>query len=352
MSKISQNIHPIQYLMGDPLITEIMVNGYNKIFVEREGFLEPTTACFNNEAQLDTYIDGIIQQSGQSRSHGYYFDGVLPNGYRYNIILPPMNPKGPCITIRKFSDKLFTLRTLVEKKSLSDRAEMFLKALVLAKMNIVISGGTGSGKTTFLQALSGEIPARDRVVSIEDIPELKLHQANWIQLLSVRTGEKQVSTRDCLINSLRMRPDRIIVGECRRDEAFEMLQAMNTGHEGSMTTIHANSPNDCLTRLENLLHMSGFDVTTKVLRRQIADTVNYIIQLKRTIDGRRIVSEVLEITGLEGDIITRSPVFTLDDAGHLSPTGYVPKGLAGFKQNGIVFPSRFFDPQFIPKKSG
>lgn len=338
--------------MGDPLITEIMVNGHNKIFVEREGFIEPTTACFDNEAQLDTYIDGIIQQSGQSREHGFYFDGVLPNGYRYNIILPPMNPKGPCITIRKFSDKLFTLRTLVDKKSLSERAEMFLKAMVLAKMNIVISGGTGSGKTTFLQAMSGEIPARERVVSIEDIAELKLHQANWIQLLSVRTGDKQVSTRDCLINSLRMRPDRIIVGECRRDEAFEMLQAMNTGHEGSMTTIHANSPNDCLTRLENLLHMSGFDVGTRVLRRQIADTVNYVIQLKRTIDGRRIVSEILEITGLEGDIITRAPIFVLDEAGQLSPTGYVPKDIGKFKHSGIVFPSRFFDPKFASKKSG
>ncbi len=352
MSKITQSIHPIQYLMGDPLITEIMVNGHNKIFVEREGFLEPTTACFNNEAQLESYIDSILQQSGQAKGSGYYFDGVLPNGYRFNIILPPMNPKGPCITIRKFSDRMFTLKTLMEKKAISDRAEMFLKAMVVSKMNIIVSGGTGSGKTTFLQALSGEIPVRERVVTIEDIPELKLHQANWIQLLAVRTGNKHVSIRDCLINSLRMRPDRIIVGECRRDEAFEMLQAMNTGHEGSMTTIHANTPTDCLTRMENLLHMSGFDVTTKVLRRQIAETVNFIIQLKRTLDGRRIVSEILEITGLEGDIITRSKVFSLDDNGQLMPTGYVPKDIAGFKENGIVFPSRFFDPQFAPKKIG
>lgn len=351
MSKVSAGIHPIQFLMSDPLITEIMVNGYNKIFVEREGFLEPTTACFTNESQLDSYVDSILQQSGQSRSQGFYFDGVLPNGYRFNIILPPMNPKGPCVTIRKFSDRLFTLRTLVEKKSLTDRAEMFLKAMVIAKMNIVVSGGTGSGKTTFLQALSGEIPARERVVTIEDIPELKLHQANWIQLISVHTGPNPVSIRDCLINSLRMRPDRVIVGECRRDEAFEMLQAMNTGHEGSMTTVHANSPNDCLTRLENLLHMSGFDVSTKILRRQIADTLNFVIQLKRSIDGRRIVSEILEITGLEGEIITRSPVFSLDSSGVLSPTGYVPKDVASFKERGIVFPSRFFDPQFIPKKS-
>lgn len=351
MSKITQSIHPIQYLMADPLITEIMVNGHNKIFVEREGFIEPTTACFNNEAQLESYIDSILTQSGQARTSGYYFDGVLPNGYRYNIILPPMNPKGPCITIRKFSDKMYTLKTLVDKKSLSDRAEMFLKAMILAKMNIVVSGGTGSGKTTFLQALSGEIPARERVVTIEDIPELKLHQANWIQLLAVRTGAKPVSIRDCLINSLRMRPDRIIVGECRRDEAFEMLQAMNTGHEGSMTTVHANTPNDCLTRLENLLHMSGFEVTTKVLRRQIADTLNFVIQLKRTVDGRRIVSEILEITGIEGDIITRSPVFVLDATGQLVPTGYVPKDISQFKQRGITFPSRFFDPQFAPKKS-
>lgn len=350
MSKVSATHHPIQFLMSDPLITEIMVNAHNKIFVEREGFLEPTTACFSNQEQLDSYIDSIISAAGQSRANGYYFDGVLPNGYRYNIILPPMNPRGSCITIRKFSDKLFTLRTLTEKKSISDRAEMFLKAIVLAKLNIVVSGGTGSGKTTFLQALSGEIPARERVVTIEDIPELKLHQSNWIQLISVRTGDKHVSIRDCLINSLRMRPDRVIVGECRRDEAFEMLQAMNTGHEGSMTTVHSNSPVDCLTRLENLLHMSGFEVTTKVVRRQIADTVNFIIQLKRTIDGRRIVSEILEITGLEGDTITRSPVFSLDESGILSPTGYVPKDIGKFKERGIVFPSRFFDPKFAPKK--
>jgi pilus assembly protein CpaF len=350
MSKVSAEFHPIHFLMGDPLITEIMVNAYNKIFVEREGFLEPTTACFNNQEQLDLYIDVVLTQNGQNRKNGYYFDGVMPNGYRFNIILPPMNPKGPCITIRKFSDKLFTLQTLVEKQSISSRAEMFLKAIVHARMNVVVSGGTGSGKTSFLQALSGEIPVRERVVTIEDIPELKLHQANWIQLISVHSEDDPVTIRDCLINSLRMRPDRIIVGECRRDEAFEMLQAMNTGHEGSMTTVHANSPNDCLTRLENLLHMSGFDVSTKVLRRQISDTLHFIIQLKRTGSGKRIVSEILEITGLEGDIITRSSIFALDAKGVLAPTGYVPKETERFKERGITFPSRFFDPLFTGKK--
>lgn len=352
MAKISTTPHPIQFLMSDPLVTEIMINGHNKIFIEREGFIEPTNVCFNDEEQLMSYVENILHLNGQNKDQGYYFDGVLTNGYRFNIILPPMNPKGPCVTIRKFSDKLFTLKTLVDKKSISERAEMFLKALVLSKMNIVVSGGTGSGKTTFLQALSGEIPARERVVTIEDIPELKLHQSNWIQLTSVHSGEKTVSIRDCLINSLRMRPDRVIVGECRRDEAFEMLQAMNTGHDGSMTTIHANSPNDCLVRLENLLHMSGFDVATKVLRRQIADTLHFVIQLKRHPDGRRLVTEILEITGMEGEVITRSSVFSLNSAGVLAPTGYVPKDIALFKQRGINFPSRFFDPDFNPKKVG
>lgn len=346
MSKISATHHPIQYLMSDPLVTEIMVNGYNKIFVEKEGFLEPTTACFTNEEQLDSYIDSILHANGQSRDSGHYFDGVLSSGYRFNIILPPMSPRGPCITIRKFSDSLYTLKTLVEKNTISARAEMFLKALVLGRFNLVVSGGTGSGKTTFLQALSGEIPARERIVTIEDIPELKLHQSNWIQLISVHNGEHPVSIRDCLINSLRMRPDRIIVGECRRDEAFDMLQAMNTGHEGSMTTVHANSPNDCMTRLENLLHMSGFDVSTKVLRRQIADTIDFIIQLKRTPTGKRVVSEILELTGMEADVITRSPVFALDNKGNLVPSGYVPKAIHQFKERGIVFPSRFFDPEY------
>lgn len=340
-------ISPIQHLLDDPFITEVMVNCYDRIFVERDGIVSATSTRFANRQELTHYIESILSYDGHDTSNGrLFFDGMLPIGYRYNIVLAPMNPQGPSLTIRKFSDKKFKLETLVQKQSLTEKSAYFLSLLVRAKSNIIVSGGTGSGKTTFLQALTSEISDEERIVTIEDVPELRLHQQNWVQLLSIRDPKNPVTVRDCLINSLRMRPDRIIVGECRKDEAFDMLQAMNTGHEGSMTSIHANSPLDCLTRMENLLHMVGFDVPLKTIRRQIADTIQYIVQLKRTSGGQRIVSEILEITGMEHDTITRASVFELNKQGYLESTGYVPKQTHALQERGFIFPRDFFSPQF------
>ncbi|MCJ8277952.1 MAG: Flp pilus assembly complex ATPase component TadA, partial [Bdellovibrionales bacterium] len=259
------------------------------------------------------------------------------------IVLPPMNPYGPLLTIRKFSVKMFNLDSLIERESITEHVALFLKKVVRGKMNVVVSGGTGSGKTTFLQALSAEIPDKERIVTVEDVPELRLHQQNWVQLTSVHDPDNNVSIKDCLINSLRMRPDRIIVGECRRDETFEMLQAMNTGHDGSMTTIHANNPVDCLTRMENLLHSSGFDIENKYLRKQIAETIHFIVQLGRTSNGKRVVTEIIELTGTEGDIITRSNIFERNKLFELIPTGIVPKCSKDIeKKANTKFPPGFF----------
>ena len=336
--------------MEDPFITEIMVNSYDQVFVERDGSVALTATRFNSRQEFVDYVKAIVNADGQFQEEKLFYDGMLPNGSRYNIVLAPMNPLGPSLTIRKFSNKKFRLETLVQKQSLTDKAAFFLSLVVRAKSNIIVSGGTGSGKTTFLQALTSEISEDERIVTIEDIPELRLHHKNWVQLLSVRDKGHPVTVRDCLVNSLRMRPDRIIVGECRRDEAFDMLQAMNTGHEGSMTSIHANSSLDCLTRLENLLHMVGFDVPLKTVRRQIADTVDYIVQLKRISGGRRVISEILEITGMEEDVITRAPVFQLSKAGKLESTGYVPKNTQAMEEKGIKLPQDFFNPAYQFKK--
>ena len=335
--------HPLDHLMGDEKITEIMVNRFDQIFIEKNGKIYPSDVHFDNYQQLYNTIEKIVLDDGKSLTDSYYFDGALTGSYRYNIVMPPMNPTSPLLTMRRFSTQKFTLDKLVELKAISEKAKTFLQAVIIARQNIVVSGGTGSGKTTFLQALSGEIPNTERVVTVEDVPELYLHQDNWVQLLSVRTGEMQVSIKDCLVNSLRMRPDRIIVGECRRDETFEMLQAMNTGHDGSMTTVHSNTPSDCLVRLENLLHSSGFDVPLKYLRKQLAETIDFIVQLKRMPDGRRVISEIVEPTGVEGDVITRTTLFNLDGNDVLSPVGLVPKKIKHIEaKNRRKFPANFF----------
>lgn len=348
---MSLKLNPLQHLFDDPFVTEIMINSFDQVFVERDGFVVPTATRFGSRQDFVHYIKGILSYDGHEEDKDrLFFDGMLPSGFRYNIVLPPMNPTGPSLTIRKFSDKKFRLETLVQKQSITEKVAFFLSVVVRAKSNIIVSGGTGSGKTTFLQVLSSEISEDERIVTIEDVPELRLHHKNWIQLLSVRDKNNPVSVRDCLINSLRMRPDRIIVGECRRDEAFDMLQAMNTGHEGSMTSVHANSPLDCLTRMENLLHMVGFDVPIRTVRRQIADTIQYIVQLKRTSGGQRIVSEILEITGMEHETITRAPVFQLNKRGVLESAGYVPKQAQALQERGLAFPKDFFNPNFNFKK--
>lgn len=335
---------PLQALLNDSTITEIMVNAPDAVFVEHRGLLVETSQRFIDERALWDLIFAILHCEGKDQSQGLAFDGILPNGSRYNITLPPMSAKYPSLTIRKFQSQRMSLSDLVANKSLSDKAAYFLSQAVKAKMNILVSGGTGSGKTSFLQALAFEIGADERVVTIEDVGELKMPQKNWVQLLSVKNGVHPVSAHDCLVNSLRMRPDRIIVGECRKDETFEMLQAMNTGHEGSMTTLHANSPSECLTRLESLLHMSKFEMPLKALRQQIASAVHFVVQVKRLSNGQRIVSEIMEISGMEGEVITRAPVFSLDTKQELVPAGYVPRHGKTMQARGATFPEGFFDP--------
>ena len=335
---------PLQALLTDSTITEIMVNSPDSIFVEHRGLLVETGQRFIDERALWDLVFAILHYEGKDQTQGLAFDGILPNGSRYNITLPPMSAKYPSLTIRKFQDKRMNLNDLVANKSLSDKAAYFLSQAVKAKMNIVVSGGTGSGKTSFLQALAFDIGSEERVVTIEDVSELKMSQKNWVQLLSVKGSSHSVTARDCLVNSLRMRPDRIIVGECRKDETFEMLQAMNTGHEGSMTTVHANSPSECLTRLENLLHMSKFEVPLKALRQQISAAVSFVVQVKRLSNGQRIVSEIMEVSGMEGDVITRAAVFSLDAKQELVPAGYVPRHGKTMQARGASFPEGFFDP--------
>jgi pilus assembly protein CpaF len=266
-----------------------------------------------------------------------------------------MTPTGACLTIRKFRKQPFTLEQYIQMGSLSDKAAYFLHACITARLSVVVSGGTGTGKTTFLNTLAALIPHTERVISIEDVAELNIPLPNWVRLESVlgKPNSPGVTTRDCLVNALRMRPDRIIVGECRRDETFEMLQAMNTGHEGSMTSVHANSSRDCLTRIESLVLTSSVEMPLTALRRQIASAVNLLVQLKRLKTGQRIVQEIVEVTGMEQNNITTQVLFCRDKpkkgqatAGEtgLQPSGLVPTFMERFSESGIQFPQNFFDP--------
>lgn len=356
MENVSLNFGPIQPLLQDDSVSEIMVNQYNKIFIEREGKLQPSPVTFANDKVLVDLIQAIAKSTGRSITEEHPFmDGYLPDGSRINAALPPMVPNGATLTIRKFRKTPFTLIDYLESASITDKAAYFLHACVIARVNIVVSGGTGTGKTTFLNALSSVIPENQRVITIEDVPELALQQENWVRLESVyRPGKTPVTTRDCLINALRMRPDRIIVGECRREETFEMLQAMNTGHDGSMTTVHANTSRDCLTRLESLIMTSGIDIPLPALRKQISGAIDLIIQLKRDKGGHRIVQEIVEVTGMEQSTITTQAIFSRDKkrttengSAYLAATGLVPSFLEKFSEAGIQFPPNFFDPATV-----
>jgi pilus assembly protein CpaF len=347
MENVSLNFGPIQPFLQDDTVSEIMVNRFDKIFIERAGKLQPTPMKFASDQALQELIQAIAKFSGrQINDSRPFMDGYLPDGSRVNASLPPMAPKGSTLTIRKFRRTPFTLQNYLELGSLSDKAAFFLHACVIARVNLVVSGGTGTGKTTFLNALSAIIPENERVISIEDVSELNLQQENWVRLeSSYRPGVPPISTRDCLINALRMRPDRILVGECRRDETFEMLQAMNTGHEGSMTTVHANGSRDCLTRLESLILSSGVDIPLPALRKQIGGAIDLVVQLKRDKSGKRVVQEIVEITGMEQNTITTQATFTRDGKTDiLATTGLVPSFMDKFAEAGIQFPQNFFDP--------
>ncbi len=352
MENVSLNFGPIQPLLQDASISEIMVNQFDKVFIEREGKLQPAPMKFSSEGVLQELIKNIAKSAGRTIDEDRPFmDAYLPDGSRVNATLPPITPKGAALTIRKFRKQPFTLQDYIPIGTITDKAAFFLHACVIARINLVVSGGTGSGKTTFLNALSAVVPESERVITIEDVAELQLQQSNWVRLeSSYRPGKPPVTTRDCLINALRMRPDRIVVGECRRDETFEMLQAMNTGHEGSMTTVHANSSRDCLTRLESLILTSGIDIPLPALRKQISSAIDVIVQLKRVKGGQRVVSEIVEVVGMEQNTITSQILFSREkkknpnDPDYLLGTGMVPSFIQRFSDAGIQFPANFFDP--------
>lgn len=345
---------PLEPLLADPTITEIMVNGPKNVYVERYGKIERTNVTFESEEHLMRIIERIIAPLGRRIDESVpYQDARLPDGSRVNAIIPPLSLIGPVLTIRKFFKIPLTAERLIEIGSVTAEAIEFLKACVQAKLNIVVSGGTGTGKTTFLNVLSAFIPNDERIITIENAAELQLQQEHVVPLESRPPnieGRGEVTIRDLVINALRMRPDRIIVGECRGPEAFDMLQAMNTGHEGSMTTIHANSPRDAIARLENMILMAGMDLPHRAIREQIASALDLIVQLDRLRDGSRKVVSITAIEGMEGDVITMSEIFKFEIAGYengkvigrLRPTGIRPKFMDKIEAAGIHLPPAIF----------
>ena len=344
---------PLEDLMRDPLVSEIMVNGPKQIYVERRGKLALSDRIFSNEQHLRLVIERIVAPLGRRIDESSpMVDARLPDGSRVNAIIPPLALKGSTLTIRRFGTKRLTIEDLVRIGSLPEPAVTFLRAIIEGKLNVVVSGGTGSGKTTFLNILSNFIPAGDRIVTIEDAAELKLDQEHVVSLESRPAnieGKGSVTIRDLVKNSLRMRPDRIVVGECRAGEALDMLQAMNTGHDGSLTTLHANTPRDALARMETLVMMAGFDLPIRAIREQIASAVDVVVQIERMRDGSRKVTSITEVVGMEGDIVTLQEIVRfhargLDDAGAVKGdfeySGVQPHFLNRFEEQGVDFDPR------------
>jgi len=340
---------PMQRYLDDPSVTEIMVNRADQIYVERHGHLFLTDTKFANEEALRKVIERIVTRIGRRIDESSpLVDARLADGSRVNAIIPPLAVNGASLTIRKFGREALTVQKLIEFGSLSPEMAELLQACVLARMNIIVSGGTGTGKTTMLNVLSSFIPATDRIVTIEDAVELQLQQDHVVRLESRPAnieGRGEVSIRDLVRNSLRMRPDRIVVGEVRGGESLDMLQAMNTGHDGSISTVHANSPRDAVARLETLVLMAGMDLPLRAIREQIASAVNLIVHISRLRDGTRRVTHITEVQGMEGDIVTLQDAFVFDysagiDAngkflGKPVPTGVRPRFTDRFEELGI-----------------
>ncbi len=310
---------PIQPLLDDDSITEVMVNGPDLVYIERKGKIHEAPVRFHDDAHVVRVIQRIVEPLGRRIDHHHpMVDGRLPDGSRVNAIIPPAAVDGPSITIRKFGKHKFTVDDLIRLESLTPEMAEFLRACVGARLNIVVSGGTGSGKTTLLNVLSSFIPDTERIVTIEDSAELRLHQRHVVRLEAVPgepDGTGRVTIRDLVKNSLRMRPDRIVVGECRGGEALDMLQAMNTGHDGSLTTLHANSPRDAIARLETLVLMAGMDLPVRAIRQQIGAAVDLVVQQARLRDGSRKVTRVTEVQGLEGETVIMQDVFVFHETG-------------------------------------
>jgi pilus assembly protein CpaF len=345
---------PLEPLLRDDTITEIMVNGPKKIYIERNGKIERTNVVFEDDEHLMRIIERIVAPLGRRVDESMpYVDARLPDGSRVNIVIPPISLIGPVVTIRKFYRTPLTVEDLIRLGSATPEVMEFLKACVQARINIVVSGGTGSGKTTLLNILSGFIPEGERIITIENAAELQLRQEHVVTLETRPPnieGKGEITMRDLVINALRMRPDRIIVGECRGGEAFDMLQAMNTGHEGSMTTIHANSPRDALARLENMVLMAGTDLPHRAIREQIAMAIDLIVQTARMRDGSRKIVSLTEVQGLEGEVITTTELFKFEHygmeggkiVGRLVPTGIRPRFIDRLEEAGIRLPPSIF----------
>lgn len=344
---------PIEQLLNDPEVTEIMVNGPNQVFIERNGRLELTPIKFDSDEQLLNLIERIVAPIGRRIDESMpMVDARLKDGSRVNAIIPPVSLIGPVLTIRKFSKEPFQAKDLIELGTMSEEMCQFLEACVKARLNIVVSGGTGSGKTTTLNVLSSFIPANERIVTIEDAAELQLMQEHVVTLETRPPnieGKGAITIRDLVRNALRMRPDRIVVGEVRSGEALDMLQAMNTGHDGSLTTGHANSPRDLLSRLETMVLMAGMDLPVRAIREQIASAIHLIIQQSRMSDGKRRITHITEVQGMEGDVIVLQDIFRYHDNGinkGFKATGIRPKFMDRLVNAGINLPPRIFSPGF------
>jgi len=349
---------PLQAFLDDPTITEIMVNSADKIFYERRGRIYLSDQRFDNDEHVLRIIDKILSPLGrQVNERTPYMDARLPDGSRVNVIIPPLAIKGSCITIRKFSRKPLTIEKLMEFGSLTEPMAVFLQAAVRARLNIIVSGGTGSGKTTLLNVLSNFIPPWERIITVEDAAELQLQHENWVALEARPPnieGQGAVTIRDLVRNALRMRPDRIIVGECRGPEALDMIQAMNTGHDGSMSTLHSNSPRDTIYRLETMIMMAGMELPQKAIARQIASALHLIVHAARLSDGSRKVVNITEVQGLEGDTVLLQDIFIFEQKGvdaqgrvigQHRATGFRPLCADRIQVAGIELPDDLFLPE-------
>jgi pilus assembly protein CpaF len=347
---------PLETLLRDPNVSDILVNRCDQVYIEREGKLEPTAIVFRNDAHLMQIIERIVSSVGRRIDESSpMVDARLADGSRVNAIIPPLALDGPAMSIRRFRTDRLGAQELVVRDSWTQPMMEFLKCAISSRLNIVVSGGTGSGKTTLLNILSGFINGGERVVTIEDAAELKLRQPHVVRLETRPgniEGKGQVRARELVVNALRMRPDRIIVGEVRSEEALDMLQAMNTGHDGSLTTVHANSPRDALYRLDTMVAMANLNIPERAIRQQIASAINLIVQVSRQADGTRKVTSVSEITGMEGDIITMQDIFVFEKTG-ISPdnrvigrfraTGIRPKCNDRIMAAGMTLPMDMFD---------
>ena len=362
--KITQHVEdeilgfgPLDFLLRDPSISDILVNGSQCVYVERSGRLSRSPVVFENDAHLMRIIDRIVSRVGRRIDESVpMVDARLPDGSRVNVVIPPLALDGPSVSIRRFPSDPLKLKSLVEKNALSADMAKFLTWVVKVGKNIVISGGTGSGKTTALNALSAYIPNTERIITIEDAAELQLQQPHVLRLETRPAnieGRGQVTQRDLVKNALRMRPDRIVIGEVRGEEAVDMLQAMNTGHDGSLTTIHANTARDALGRIENMVAMGGYELPAKAVRTQIASAINIVVQVARLEDGSRRMLSISEVVGMEGDVITMADLFVFERRGvdengkvlgGFTATGVVPTFMNELQRRGVEISLDLFDP--------